>query len=83
MNMNNDGLERTGRLCGGLINDIKRRLPHYKSDFSEGLHPKVMGSTLFMFFACLASAIAFGLLMDSVTGGRAGGRAGFRFLLAR
>jgi len=72
MNMNNDGLERTGRLCGGLINDIKRRLPHYKSDFSEGLHPKVMGSTLFMFFACLASAIAFGLLMDSVTGGQIG-----------
>ena len=72
MSMNNTGLERTGRLCGGLLNDIKRRLPHYKSDFSQGFHPKVMGATLFMYFACLASAVAFGLLMSSVTGGQMG-----------
>ena len=27
------GLVRTGRLFGGLINDIKRKTPHYLSDF--------------------------------------------------
>jgi len=72
MNMKNDGLERTGRFCGGLIDDIKRRAPHYKSDFTEGFHPKVMGSTLFMYFACLANAVAFGLLTAVATNGEMG-----------
>ena len=72
MNMNNDGLKRTGRLCGGLIDDIKRRAPHYKSDFTDGFHPKVMGSTLFMYFACLCSAVAFGSMMSNLTGGEMG-----------
>ena len=27
------GLVRTGRLFGGLVNDIKRKKPHYLSDF--------------------------------------------------
>ena len=72
MNMKNDGLERTGRLCGGLIDDIKRRAPHYVSDFTEGFHPKVMGSTLFMYFACLANAVAFGLLTAVATNGEMG-----------
>ena len=72
MNMKNDGLERTGRFCGGLIDDIKRRAPHYVSDFTAGFHPKVMGSTLFMYFACLANAIAFGLLTAVATNGEMG-----------
>jgi len=72
MNMKNDGLERTGRLCGGLIDDIKRRAPHYVSDFTEGFHPKVMGSALFMYFACLANAVAFGLLTAVATNGEMG-----------
>ena len=69
MNETNQGLERTGRFCGGLIDDIKRRAPHYKSDFTQGFHSKVLGSSLFMFFACLANAIAFGLLTSVVTNG--------------
>lgn len=70
--MKNDGLERTGRFCGGLIDDIKRRAPHYVDDFSQGLHSKVMGATLFMYFACLANAIAFGLLTAVATNGEMG-----------
>ena len=72
MTNTNQGLERTGRFCGGLIDDIHRRLPHYVSDFTQGLHPKVLGSSLFMFFACLANAIAFGLLTSVATGGEIG-----------
>jgi hypothetical protein len=67
-----DGLTRTGRLCGGLINDLKRRLPHYASDWRDGLHPKVAGATLFLYFACLANAVAFGGLTGIVTGGEIG-----------
>ena len=68
----NQGLERTGRFCGGLVDDIKRRAPYYVNDFTQGFHPKVLGSSLFMFFACLANAIAFGLLTSVATNGEIG-----------
>jgi hypothetical protein len=59
-------------LWGGLIGDIRRRAPDYVSDFTDGLHPKALASTLFMYFACLANAIAFGLLTALATGGEIG-----------
>lgn len=65
-------LARTGRFAGGLINDLRRRLPHYGNDFTSGFHPKVAGSTLFLFFACLANAIAFGALTGFLTDGQIG-----------
>lgn len=67
-----DGLAFTGRFAGGLIQDLKRRLPLYGDDFKQGAHPKVLASTLFLFFACLANAIAFGALTEQVTGGQIG-----------
>ena len=67
-----DGLAFTGRLAGGLRDDLARRLPFYVDDFVQGIHPKVLASTLFLFFACLANAIAFGGLTDIVTGGQIG-----------
>lgn len=62
-----DGLEHTGRWFGGLMADIRRRLPHYPGDFRDGLHPKVLASTLFLFFACLAPAVTFGGMMAEMT----------------
>ncbi len=70
--VNDDGLKRTGRFAGGLVDDLKRRLPHYADDFAHGLHAKVLGSTLFLYFACLANAIAFGALMGFMTDGQIG-----------
>ena len=70
--MKDDGLERTGRFCGGLIDDINRRMPSYLSDYTQGFHPKVLASTIFMYFACLANAVAFGLLTAVATGGQIG-----------
>jgi hypothetical protein len=67
-----EGLEFTGRFAGGFVADLRRRLPHYVHDFTSGLHPKVLASTLFLFFACLANAIAFGGLNGVVTGGQIG-----------
>jgi hypothetical protein len=67
-----DGLRRTGRFAGGLIDDLKRRLPWYADDFRSGLHTKVLGSTLFLYFACLANAIAFGALTGYLTDGQIG-----------
>ncbi len=62
-----EGLKPTGRLFGGLIADIKRRLPHYLDDFRDGFHPKCLSSTLFLFFACLAPAVTFGGIMAELT----------------
>lgn len=65
-------LARTGRLFGGVVQDIARRLPWYADDFKQGAHPKVLASVLFLFFACLANAIAFGGLTSIVTHGEIG-----------
>ena len=67
-----DGLVYTGRLCGGLRQDVARRWPYYFSDFLDGLHAKCAGSTLFLFFACLAPAVTFGGVMAVQTGGQIG-----------
>jgi mannitol/fructose-specific phosphotransferase system IIA component (Ntr-type) len=67
-----EGLRFTGRLFGGLLGDIRRRLPHYASDFRDGLSTKCLASTLFLFFACLAPAVTFGGIMAELTGYRIG-----------
>lgn len=67
-----DGLEYSGRFSGGLVDDIKRRLPLFASDFRDGLHPKAVASTLFLFFACLAPAVTFGGVMSVETQGSIG-----------
>jgi mannitol/fructose-specific phosphotransferase system IIA component (Ntr-type) len=62
----------TGRLCGGLINDLRRRLPYYTRDFRAGVHPKCAAATVFLYFACLAPAITFGGVMAVQTEGQIG-----------
>ncbi|QDU39141.1 PTS system mannose-specific EIIBCA component [Maioricimonas rarisocia] len=66
------GLQPSGRIGGGLVADIRRRWPFYKSDFTDGLHTKTLGSTLFLYFACLAPTVTFGGLMYGATGGTIG-----------
>lgn len=62
-----DPLKRTGRLFGGMINDIKRRIPMYKSDIQDGLNTETLAATLFLYFAGLATAITFGGLIGDKT----------------
>lgn len=66
------GLAYTGRFCGGIIDDLRRRLPYYLQDFRDGLHPKCLSSVLFLFFACLAPAVTFGGFMATATDGQIG-----------
>jgi mannitol/fructose-specific phosphotransferase system IIA component (Ntr-type) len=66
-----DGLAVRG-FMRGVIEDLRRRAPHYLSDFRDGLHPKSLAATLFLFFACVAPAVAFGGLMAQLTGGAIG-----------
>ncbi|XP_015186567.1 PREDICTED: band 3 anion transport protein isoform X2 [Polistes dominula] len=62
-----DPLRRTRRPFGGLINDIKRRYPHYLSDFTDGLSSSCIAAAIFMYFAALCAAITFGGLMSDKT----------------
>lgn len=55
-----DPLSRTKKCFGGLINDMKRRFPHYKSDFLDGLNSQCLSAAIFMYFAALSAAITFG-----------------------
>uniref|UniRef100_A0A182QVR5 Anion exchange protein n=1 Tax=Anopheles farauti TaxID=69004 RepID=A0A182QVR5_9DIPT len=62
------GLSRTGRLFGGLVNDLKRKAPFYLSDFKDGLSMQCVASWIFLYFACLSPIITFGGLLGTATG---------------
>uniref|UniRef100_A0A0G4H0X3 Bicarbonate transporter-like transmembrane domain-containing protein n=1 Tax=Chromera velia CCMP2878 TaxID=1169474 RepID=A0A0G4H0X3_9ALVE len=56
--------------CGfgqGMLQDLKRRLPWYLSDWLDALDVKVLASTLFMFFTSIAPAITFASLLQAQT----------------
>ncbi|XP_052079267.1 sodium bicarbonate cotransporter 3-like isoform X1 [Mytilus californianus] len=72
-------LQRTGRLFGGLIADIKRKAPFYISDFKDALHVQCVASFIFLYFACLTPIITFGGLLGDATGNN---MAAFESLLA-
>lgn len=61
------GLTRTGRLFGGLINDIKRKAPWYLSDYKDALSLQCLASYFFLYFACLTPIITFGGLLGDAT----------------
>jgi solute carrier family 4 anion exchanger 2 len=58
-----DPLRRTRVPFGGLVNDVKRRFPYYKSDITEGFNLQCLAAAIFMYFAALSGAITFGGLM--------------------
>lgn len=62
------GLSRTGHLFGGLKNDLKRKIPWYKSDFTDAMNMQCVASWIFLYFACLSPIITFGGLLGVATG---------------
>lgn len=62
------GLKRSGKLFGGLINDIKRKYPWYISDFTDAFVLQSVASIFFLYFACLTPIITFGGLLGDATG---------------
>ncbi|XP_047432565.1 sodium-driven chloride bicarbonate exchanger-like isoform X2 [Mugil cephalus] len=63
-------LQRTGKFCGGLILDIKRKAPHYLSDFTDAVSLQCLASFLFLYCACMSPVITFGGLLGEATEGR-------------
>jgi len=60
-------LQRTSIPFGGLIDDIKNRYPQFLSDFKDGLNSQCVAATIFIYFAALSGAIAFGGIMGTKT----------------
>ncbi|XP_030202708.1 sodium bicarbonate cotransporter 3 isoform X4 [Gadus morhua] len=62
-------LQRTGRIFGGLVWDIKRKLPFYWSDLRDALSLQCLASVLFLYCACMSPVITFGGLLGEATKG--------------
>ncbi|XP_071176502.1 sodium bicarbonate cotransporter 3-like [Mytilus edulis] len=62
-----DTLVRTGRFFGGLINDVKRKIPFYTSDFKNGVHIQSIGTIFYLYLATLTLNITCGYLMGIAT----------------
>ncbi|NWI31731.1 S4A4 protein, partial [Sula dactylatra] len=60
-------LEKTGRLFGGLLRDIRRKAPWYGSDFSDALHPQCLSAVLYIYLATVTNAITFGGMLGDET----------------
>uniref|UniRef100_A0A1I8FQB0 Ion_trans domain-containing protein n=1 Tax=Macrostomum lignano TaxID=282301 RepID=A0A1I8FQB0_9PLAT len=62
-------LRITGRLFGGLVEDVKRKAPFYWSDIRDAIHVQTIGAFFFLYFACLTPIITFGGLLSDETEG--------------
>uniref|UniRef100_A0A8C4GK14 Anion exchange protein n=1 Tax=Dicentrarchus labrax TaxID=13489 RepID=A0A8C4GK14_DICLA len=62
-------LQRTGRIFGGLVNDIRRKAPFLWSDIRDALSLQCLASVLFLYCACMSPVITFGGLLGEATKG--------------
>ncbi|VDP44643.1 unnamed protein product [Heligmosomoides polygyrus] len=63
------GIVRTGRLFGGLVQDVKTKWPWFLSDFMDffgGRLSQSLAATIFLFFANITSIITFGAVMERI-----------------
>ncbi|KAL2778996.1 anion exchange protein 4 isoform 4, partial [Daubentonia madagascariensis] len=65
-------LQRTGRLFGGLVQDVRRKASWYPSDFLDALHPQCFSAVLYIYLATITNAITFGGLLGDATNGAQG-----------
>ncbi|XP_049729763.1 anion exchange protein 4 isoform X1 [Elephas maximus indicus] len=68
----NPELLRTGRLFGGLVQDVRRKALWYPSDFLDALHPQCFSAILYIYLATVTNAITFGGLLGDATDGAQG-----------
>ncbi|KAF5915090.1 hypothetical protein HPG69_003591 [Diceros bicornis minor] len=55
------------RFFGGLLLDVKRKLPWFLSDFYDGFHIQSISAILFIYLGCITNAITFGGLLGDAT----------------
>ena len=63
-------MARIGKPFGGLINDVKRKYPHYASDFVDAFKNfKCLVAFIFVYFAAIAPCVTYGGLLSEKTEG--------------
>nr|XP_055035244.1 electrogenic sodium bicarbonate cotransporter 1 isoform X2 [Misgurnus anguillicaudatus]XP_055035246.1 electrogenic sodium bicarbonate cotransporter 1 isoform X2 [Misgurnus anguillicaudatus] len=62
-----DELKMTGKFCGGLVLDVKRKLPFFASDFYDALNIQSLSAILFIYLGTVTNAITFGGLLGDAT----------------
>nr|XP_043891065.1 sodium-driven chloride bicarbonate exchanger-like isoform X1 [Solea senegalensis] len=62
-------LQRTGRIFGGLVNDVRRKVPFLWSDVRDSFNLQCLASVLFLYCACMSPVITFGGLLGEATKG--------------
>ncbi|XP_061623047.1 solute carrier family 4 member 4a isoform X4 [Phyllopteryx taeniolatus] len=60
-------LQKTGRFCGGLLLDIKRKAPFFLSDITDAFHIQALSAILFIYLGTVTNAITFGGLLGDAT----------------
>ncbi|XP_067304200.1 sodium bicarbonate cotransporter 3 isoform X8 [Pseudorasbora parva] len=60
-------LQRTGRIFGGLVLDVRRKAPFYWSDVKDAFSLQCLASILFLYCACMSPVITFGGLLGEAT----------------
>ncbi|XP_056131621.1 solute carrier family 4 member 4a [Lampris incognitus] len=60
-------LKKTGKFCGGLRLDIKRKVPYFISDFTDAFHIQALSAILFIYLGTVTNAITFGGLLGDAT----------------
>lgn len=60
-------LKKTGRFFGGFVEDIKRKIPWYASDFYDALSIQSLSAILFIYLGTVTNAITFGGLLGDAT----------------
>jgi hypothetical protein len=51
----------------GLIDDIKRKAPHYLSDYKDAIHIQCLASFVYVFLGTLTPNVTFGGLLGQAT----------------
>ena len=59
-----DSLKFTGRLFGGLVADVKRKLPWFVSDFTDALHIQTLASIIYIYLGTLKLETSPSLLLS-------------------
>ncbi|XP_078062644.1 electrogenic sodium bicarbonate cotransporter 1-like isoform X2 [Mustelus asterias] len=62
-----DELKKTGKLFGGFVADIKRKIPWFASDFYDALSIQSLSAVLFIYLGTVTNAITFGGLLGDAT----------------
>ncbi|XP_037536784.1 solute carrier family 4 member 4a [Nematolebias whitei] len=62
-----DELKKTGRFCGGLLLDLKRKAPFFLSDITDAFHIQALSAILFIYLGTVTNAITFGGLLGDAT----------------